>query len=763
MRWSIVRLIWGRELRDQLRDRRTVFMIVVLPLLLYPILGFGVLQFALGFFKPYSVVAIQGAEHLPPLSPDSAGVNPLPAAAWFSLTPGPSASGFGIERLTGAAAWSQLLYDGWGQSAPPLVLGQNGQAPVPGETGYFLPIYFDSPRDADTLKVEFLESPEQTSPANILISEEGQAALAAKQIDVLLIVPPAFMEQLETGDRPALVMFYREKDERSLRVSSRVYGVLGRWKTRLKRLRLLDQDLPANFDDVFGVRDPHRTRSITRQTEQSLFDLAVRVLPFVLVMWSLAGALYPAVDLCAGEKERGTMETLLITPASRDEIVYGKFLTIWVFSASTAILNLACMGLVTWPMSGYLPHDALKPAALFWCVVLALPLSAFFSALCLAIGAYARSSKEGQYYLMPLFVVTMPLILATLPADVKLDAFTSLVPVTGVALLMQKLMGAASLDQVPWFYFLPVLAPIVLYSWLALRWAVEQFKREEVLFREAERLDIGLWIRHLFRDKEPLPSAGQAIFCFALILVLRWMSLGIDGDSTLLARTGIGLIAFVAAPSLLMAVLLTTHPSKGLLLRLPTARNLMLALLLALFLLPPLAEFTAYVLRQSEDLRTLLKERMPLAEELLSLEAMWWEYMLVLAVLPAICEELAFRGFILTGLRQRFGPWTAIFLSSFFFALFHLNLFQIIPTFLLGIVLGMIATRTGSVWPGMLFHLAYNSLLLVVRFLQDAEYEGVAISEQTGQIIRLIVSVCCALPGGYLLWRLGSRPAVEVK
>ena len=249
---------------------------------------------------------------------------------------------------------------------------------------------------------------------------------------------------------------------------------------------------------------------------EGLFEMLVRIFPFMLVMWSLAGALYPAVDLCAGEKERGTMETLLITPASREEIVWGKFLTIWVFSAATALLNLASMGISTWQFtaSGILPGDALRPAPLLWCVLLLLPTSAFFSALCLAVGAYARSSKEGQYYLMPLFLLSMPLIFLTLAPGVELNALYSMVPITGVALLLQRLMTASSAEQVPWLYFVPVLAPIVLYSWLALRWAIEQFKREEVLFREAERLDMGLWLRRLFREKEATPSTAMAFFCF---------------------------------------------------------------------------------------------------------------------------------------------------------------------------------------------------------------------------------------------------------
>src|SRR5205823_10552282 len=126
----------------------------------------------------------------------------------------------------------------------------------------------------------------------------------------------------------------------------------------------------------------------------------------------------------------------------------------------------------TWQFAGALPGAAFRPAAFFWGVLLLLPLSALFSAVCLAIGAYARSSKEGQYYLMPLFFVTMPLIFLTLAPGVELNPFYSMVPVTGVALLMQRLLTQATIEH-PWFYFVSVMAPIALYSWLALRWAID--------------------------------------------------------------------------------------------------------------------------------------------------------------------------------------------------------------------------------------------------------------------------------------------------
>src|SRR5207247_6316762 len=117
-------------------------------------------------------------------------------------------------------------------------------------------------------------------------------------------------------------------------------------------------------------------------------SMVIRIFPLFLVMWTLSGALYPAVDLCAGEKERGTMETLLITPAGREEIVLGKFLTIWVFSSATALLNLISMGVTTALLSSHMPSVSI--AALAWCVVLSLPQAAFFSALGLAFGSSAR-------------------------------------------------------------------------------------------------------------------------------------------------------------------------------------------------------------------------------------------------------------------------------------------------------------------------------------------------------------------------------------
>lgn len=771
MRWSIIRLIWLRELRDQLRDRRTILMVAVLPILIYPLLGLGVVQLAEGLGgKP--VVGVYGADHLPPARPLSAGLDPLAPAAWLSFTPetagGPAGA---LARCSGAAALARVADRGLGQDDPPLLLRQ-------GDTLRFPPIFFETYEEAPASpKVEELPwtEGEPTAPGpgedpDSWLARLGRGPLASRQVAVLLVVPGDFTSQLARGQRPDLYVLAREGDDRSRLASNQVHDILRRWNRRLAQVRLLRHGLPADYGEAFAVRDPDQARPSLKQAAERLVEALVRIFPFLLVMWSLTGALYPAVDLCAGEKERGTMETLLISPASREEIVYGKFLTIWVFSGSTALLNLLSMGLTTLVFSRQLPVTVVRPAAVVWCMLLVLPLSAFFSALCLSVGAYARSTKEGQYYLMPLFLVTMPLIFLTLAPGVELNAFYAMVPVTGVALLLQRLLMASTLEQVPWGYFGPVLAPIMLYGWLALRWAVSQFQREEVLFREAERLEVGLWLRRLFREKEPLPSAGEALFCFALILGLRWLSLGLGAGLTQVVHAAVDLVAFVVTPPLLMALLLTTRPRYGLGLRLPPAQALVSAGVLVLLLVLPLADLSGYFLTAFPGLKKLLTETTPLAALLEAVqqgggvEGSAWLLPLVLVLLAPVCEELAFRGFILTGLRQRFHPWTAIVLSSLLFAVSHLNVFQFVPMFILGVILGVIATRSRSVLPGMLLHVLYNGLVVAPLLFPARAGALMRFLESPPWLRPAVVTLCAVLAASYLavtgyrLWATGRSP-----
>ena len=181
-----------------------------------------------------------------------------------------------------------------------------------------------------------------------------------------------------------------------------------------------------------------------------------------------------------------------------------------------------------------------------------------------------------------------------------------------------------------------------------------------------------------------------------------------------------------------------------------------------MLLLLPLVELTNYALRQFPEVEELLRQHHPLTQALAELreqgqDAGWHAlrvaglYVLVFAVLPAVCEELAFRGFILTGLRRRFRTGTAIVISSFLFAVAHMNVFQFLPTFVLGLVLGVLAVRGGSVLPGMAYHLIHNGLLIGLTCAE--QLAGLPELLTTPLVRFVIVSLCVSL-AALVIWRL---------
>ena len=133
-----------------------------------------------------------------------------------------------------------------------------------------------------------------------------------------------------------------------------------------------------------------------------------------------------------------------------------------------------------------------------------IPISALFSAVALAAAAFARSSKEGQYYLVPLLMISMPLMMIPMLPAAELDFGTSLIPVSGLMLLLRSLIEANYTDCLK--FAAPVCAINLACCWLAVRWVIHQFNSETVLFRASERFGIGAWIKHIMRERRSLPS-----------------------------------------------------------------------------------------------------------------------------------------------------------------------------------------------------------------------------------------------------------------
>ena len=153
--------------------------------------------------------------------------------------------------------------------------------------------------------------------------------------------------------------------------------------------------------------------------------------------------------------------------------------------------------------------------------------------MCLACAAFARSTKEGQYYLMPLLLIIMPLMMLPLSPGVELTLGNSLIPVTGVVLLLRSVIEGQYWQALP--YLLPVGVVTLSCCLLAIRWAEDQFNRESVLFSESERLDLGRWLTHLFRDRADTPTLAQAILCIVVVSIVQFFV-----SLSLSARQGMG-------------------------------------------------------------------------------------------------------------------------------------------------------------------------------------------------------------------------------
>lgn len=698
MNWNNVRLIFLRELRDQLRDRRTLFTIAILPILLYPLMGMTVLQVQQFLRESPSRVLVIGGDTLPsdPVLLDGNK---------FALDVCPESE----QRLIAL----ELAQDA-PQSSSDEAIREYAQKQIK-DKDFDAVVFF--PPDFG-LRIEKLRSPLRDSYDSAAQKSADRDASPAATDDSATKNSAADAVKPEHVPEPLVIR--NSASDKSRVASHRIDDVLHRWRERVVQENLRQSNVPLS-----AVRPFELTSTDIAEVESRRAAIWSKILPFVLLVWALTGAFYPAIDLCAGEKERGTLETLLSSPAGRSEIVVGKLLTVMSFSVGTSVLNLASMGatgtfIITQmkQMSGVnLPID-LGPPPLFatlWLLVALIPIAALFSALSLAIAAFARSSKEGQYYLMPLLLISLPLMTLPLLPSAKLDLGFSFIPITGVMLLLRTLIEGEYFEALR--YSPIVIGVTAVCCILSIRWAVEQFSNESVLFRESERFGLGLWLRHLVRDRQDLPTAGEAMLCGVLLLVIRFfVSFVIPMPASwqdFVNSTAVLQIALIAAPACLMAIMLTRRPLETLMLRRPSYwLTLPAAVLLAATLHPTMI----WISTQIGILYPLSDEtRAQLAPfETLIMSAPLWQAMLLIAVTPAICEELAFRGFILSGLRTTGHKWPAIVISSIFFGLAHGVLQQSLAAVVVGCVIGYVAVKSGSLWTGVLYHLTHNALSLTL-------------------------------------------------
>jgi sodium transport system permease protein len=256
------------------------------------------------------------------------------------------------------------------------------------------------------------------------------------------------------------------------------------FRDRTIRERLDSRHLPANLVEPFQVEQTN-----VAPPEKVSGVVLGGLVPYFVIILSLTGTMYPAMDLTVGEKERGTIETILCSPISRTSLVLGKFLMVLTASLSTAALAIASMGL-TFAAAGEMVGGVsqirtmgfqfhVTPAAVIWVFIMVVPLAVLFSAALLAISLFAKSFKEAQSYLSPLTIVVFaPAIVAILPG-VELNAALSLVPILNTSLVCKEIVSGTY----HWGFIALIFASSCIYATVALWLAVRLFQREDVLFR----------------------------------------------------------------------------------------------------------------------------------------------------------------------------------------------------------------------------------------------------------------------------------------
>ena len=655
MRLREVRLVAGKELRETLRDRRTLAVMVLFPLVIYPLVSLVTAQ----------VLSARVAR---------------------------------VEAHVARVA-------------------VNGPAPLAAELRRRL-----------------------TSPEVTLVSGAGQGDVAASRIDALAEVAPGPASPPGANAAPPVVrLYYDETREESTAARERVEHALSAPVGGAACL-------PAFSVVITGIAP---------RAEVSGYLLS-KILPLVVVVMVMLGAFHPAIDITAGERERSTLETTLSAPIDRAALMAGKVLAVATLASLTGALNLASMSLTV--LEGTRLVAAEAKMTIPWLHAVAafavIPPTAFlFASIMVAIGALARSYKEAQTLLTPVYFLCMAPALTAGLGDFRLDAVTAFIPGVGVTLLARDLILARATPVMA----LAVMASTALYGGIALALAARLYDSERLFFTDEAGLGLGAWLRHVVRGRaaaaEPSapdegPTAGHALALFGVgcvLLFFLFVPLQHWRLEPGLLISEIGLLGLVW----IYARGRGQPLARVLWLRAPAPSALAGAILIGASGWLVIGLVAEWILPAPKEVVESLRRAVAPPAGGRGLAAT----LFLMALTPAICEEALFRGPILRGMRARFSPLLAAIVTGLLFGVFHLDPWRLLPTALLGVALSGIALRSDSIVPAMAAHFVNNACLIVLARL--GADDTTTLPTRTKLLFGTVGALVCAL-GVRLLARSGK-------
>lgn len=316
-------------------------------------------------------------------------------------------------------------------------------------------------------------------------SRDWKGLISDKKVRAAVEIPDGFEKALGSGSAPGITLYDYQGEMKSGMAADQLDGFFSRLRSQATARLLAAKGLPASIARPFEV-----TRTNVAAPEKVGGNVLGGIIPYFIIFLCLMGAMYPAIDLTAGEKERGTMETLLCCPASRTDIVLGKFLMVVTGSLSAVMFSLISLGVTVIGLGAAMMPEGGAPAAhgamptidllgILGLLAMVAPVAVLFSAILFCVSLFARSSKEAQSYVMPMsFAVVIPCVIGILPG-IELNYRLALVPVLNISLVCKEMLSGVW----HWGYIAVIFGSTALYAAAALALAVRLFRREDVIFR----------------------------------------------------------------------------------------------------------------------------------------------------------------------------------------------------------------------------------------------------------------------------------------
>ena len=327
--------------------------------------------------------------------------------------------------------------------------------------------------------IRFLETQKKLILLMDLEAAVLQENILNESIDAAIVIPNSVQQNLRSHKSIELKLYFRSGKGENLK-ERRLNRILEGYFSPIQESRYLSLNLDK---EVF---EPYYITKIDVASEQEKFGKTIGTfLPYMFLLFCFSGAMYPALDLGAGEKERGTLETILTSPASQIEILTGKFVVVSIFGIMSVIFGLMGM-LAAVKLNSDIPEEIVsiamtilgaKPVVLI--LSLLIPIALFFASFLLSISFYAKTFKEAQSIMGPLnILIIFPIIIGLMPG-ITLNVSTAWVPILNVSLAMNDIISGT----LSWPLYAEVMLSLLFFTGCSMWLSVKFVSREEVIFR----------------------------------------------------------------------------------------------------------------------------------------------------------------------------------------------------------------------------------------------------------------------------------------